>query len=113
MNAPEADDMRKRIGRDASVPLVWADAELRETRYARVWVIPRCPFCGGVHEHGAGGLADDPLFYLGPRVSVCTGQEYVLRESPEPRTTKRYYGLNAYRRMLNKSPDLRRLRMYR
>ena len=54
---------------------------LKESRTARQWIVPQCPWCGKSHTHGGGGKEDNPLDFLGHRISHCSkgsGRDYVL-----------------------------------
>lgn len=49
---------------------------LQITGDARQWKVLRCPYCGEVHLHGAGGRDDDPHEFLGGRFAHC-GDDFV------------------------------------
>ncbi len=54
---------------------------LKEAKTVRLWIVPRCPWCGKRHTHGAGCTQDNPLDFLGHREAHClngSGRDYVL-----------------------------------
>jgi len=52
-----------------------APAVLKSSRGCYLWIVPRCPLCGGQHQHGGGFLTGDPRMLLGHRVSHCDGPQ--------------------------------------
>ncbi|BBO76919.1 hypothetical protein DSCW_43360 [Desulfosarcina widdelii] len=58
-----------------------ARCHLKESETVRQWIVPRCPWCGKRHVHGAGRIEDNPLDYLGHRTAHChdgSFHDYVL-----------------------------------
>ncbi len=39
------------------------------------WIVPDCPFCRGVHIHGAGNSEEEAKRYLGSRVPHCATKD--------------------------------------
>jgi hypothetical protein len=63
-------------------------ARLVKGRTGYLWVIDRCPHCHKRHEHGGGGLAEDPRRYLGQQAAHCARPPragYELSEAPAER----------------------------
>lgn len=44
---------------------------LKRTPTVNIWVVPKCPYCGKEHVHGAGAPNEDPRQFLGHRVAHC------------------------------------------
>lgn len=64
-----------------------AIADLCTADNSPTWIVRVCPFCGGKHTHGAGGLGAERKKYIGNRVPHCrdmalrSGKEYSLIDS--------------------------------
>lgn len=63
-------------------PAAWCDLVIPAGRQTRFWVVPRCPWCGRRHTHGAGAHGGNPFDRLGERAAHCRGardRAYILQ----------------------------------
>ncbi len=55
---------------------------LKRGTHGNYWIVQKCVACGRRHVHGAGGLDDNPIHFLGHRSQHCLNNEaphgYVL-----------------------------------
>ena len=49
-----------------------AECFLINSKPFRLWIVPRCPWCGKRHTHGAGRPQDNPQDFLGHRIAHCS-----------------------------------------
>jgi hypothetical protein len=72
---------------DAAAVLVEVPAPRGRVEYD--WMIPKCPYCGKKHWHGAGDDINEVHRFLGDRVAHCTGaglkQYRLVRDGGEVR----------------------------
>lgn len=65
-----------------------AIVRLKAGRNVWLWIMDNCPYCGGSHQHGGGGLGEDPKRLLGHRITHCVSGEgcgYYLVEAKDKR----------------------------
>ena len=68
-------------------PIPIAYVELDKVFDGYIWVVVKCPYCGGRHRHGGGPADENPYDYLGLRAPHCLGGilggDYLLKTKDE------------------------------
>jgi hypothetical protein len=64
-----------------AAPMV--DVVLWRNTPTNYFVVIRCPYCGGRHQHGAGQVHENPQDFASSRRSHCGSGEYILTWSGE------------------------------